>query len=70
MTNDASVARNASAEGRDASTSGGTADSRPFSRYVLVVGGIVFAVLMALSDRYGFQRDELYMVRMRAAPAG
>jgi 4-amino-4-deoxy-L-arabinose transferase-like glycosyltransferase len=34
----------------------------PFDRWVLGVGALVFAVLMALSDRYGFQRDELYMV--------
>ena len=34
----------------------------PFDRRVIVVGGIVFAVLMALSGRYGFDRDELYFL--------
>jgi hypothetical protein len=44
--------------GGDAPSSGGG----PFDRRVVVVGGIVFAALMALSTRYGFQRDEVYML--------
>lgn len=34
----------------------------PLDKRAIVVGGILFAVLMALSARYGYDRDELYFL--------
>jgi Dolichyl-phosphate-mannose-protein mannosyltransferase len=41
---------------------GALPDIGPFDRRVILVGVVVFAVLMAVSGRYGFDVDELYFL--------
>jgi len=48
--------------GAGIASAGQQATVDPFDRRVLVVSGLLFAVLMVLSARYGFHRDELYFL--------
>ncbi|MEE1664006.1 glycosyltransferase family 39 protein [Streptomyces sp. WAC07094] len=59
MADAADVADVGSSEGAGEESGGGIA---PVDRRVFVVAGVVFAVLMVLSSRYGFHRDELYFL--------
>lgn len=59
-------------EGTEAAPASGAGRCGRVRAAVIAAGGVVFAVLMVLSPRQGFQRDELYFLDLpdnRARPA-
>ncbi|MGW1469212.1 glycosyltransferase family 39 protein [Streptomyces sp. NPDC002308] len=62
MTDGSDSERQAEGTGRAEKTSVAGPPVGPLDRRVFVVAGVVFAVLMAFSTRYGFHADELYFL--------